>query len=104
MAVVQNRIRLAELRLFLFQVFLLARFQGQTIQFFHLIPQKLEFGLCFIGILLAFGQPLADLVPGFPGFPCFSGQGLNAGELVHQLAVGFLAQKRLVLMLAVNIH
>ena len=53
MAVVQNRIRLAELRLFLFQVFLLARFQGQTIQFFHLIPQKLEFGLCFIGILLA---------------------------------------------------
>lgn len=79
-AVVQNCVCLAQLGLFPFQLFLLAVFQCQAVQFFHLVTQQLQLGLRFIGILPALGQPLADLVPGFPGFAGVGGQSLNAGN------------------------
>ena len=90
-AAVQNRVGLAQLRLLLFQLFLFAVFQSQAVQFFHLVTQQLQLGLRFVGILPALGQPLADLVPGFPGLVGVGGQGFNAGKLVHQFAVGVLA-------------
>ena len=45
MTVVQNRVGLAQLGLFLFQLFLLAVFQCQAIQFLYLVAQQLQWVL-----------------------------------------------------------
>ena len=82
---------MAELFLLLLQFFLLSVFQCQAVQFFHLVAQQLQAGLCLIGILLAFGQPLAGFVPGLPGVPGLFSQLFCVGKFVQQFAVGLLA-------------
>ncbi len=97
-----QRFRVAQALLLLFQFRQLPFAERQGVQLLELKAQQfLPFGL-----LAGAGQCLvvsaAGLLPGAPVVAHLLRLGAGLGEVVQQLAVGFLAQQRLVLMLAVD--